>query len=68
MTACRWGWVGLGNIAVGAVEEGRVRRSLLSFISTVHDPAFALHKVSSLSQVAATKKHMTLRVPDLDVM
>ena len=67
MTACRWGWVGLGSVAVGAVE-GCVWRSLLSFISTVHDPAFALHKVSSLSQVAATKKHMTLRVPDLDVM
>ena len=68
MTACRWGWVGLGNIAVGAVEEGRVWRSLLSFISTVHDPAFASHKVSSVSQVAATKKHVAMRVPDLDVV
>ena len=68
MTACRWGWVGLGNIAVGAVEEGRVRRSLLSFISTVHDPAFASRENSSVSQVAATKKHVAMRVPDLDVV
>lgn len=38
------------------------------FVSTVHDPAFASHTVSSVSQVAATKKHVTMLVPDLDVV